>query len=149
MNSSARVRRGFRRLGIAIAVPVLMIGAGLSFIVASEQATHSVRSAEHHNCVLERWRAGKASQPPPGYVLDANRFARFDTVEVKAEGCPWSWSVSLTPDAKPLPVPNYWSSALPGLAIGGAISLAVATLALILFMTLGWIIAGFMRDEGR
>src|SRR5262245_33728371 len=117
ISSSARVRRGFRRLGIAIALPVFVMGAGLTFIIADQQATHSVRDAEHHNCVLGHWRAGRTLQPPPGYVLDNNPFARFVTVEVTAEGCPWSSAVSLALDAKPVPVPSYWSSALPGLAI--------------------------------
>jgi hypothetical protein len=134
---SARLLRGFRRIGIVLAVVVFSVGALLSLWGAAQGPLIATRHAEASNCIFKR------SQTAQTIVSD-----RIGYVDHSANNCPWEASlipVAQLPKAM-VPIPPLWAEFLPAFAGFLAMSAIAAGLIFGASAVLGWVLAGFSRD---
>lgn len=130
MPLSARIRRGFTRLGVALAVPCLVIGIAISGINAHTEAIDTKKpwtlnwaAPPGLNSISdeELLRALKAPPIPPGFELDR--------------------SAGLTqPSYASVFVDSFWPKA--------AFTSILAAVLFAIPWGLGWIVSGFAREDG-
>jgi hypothetical protein len=133
LTGGARFIRGFVRLGIVLSLLTALVGIGISFVAANEQAGTEIRRVAQQQCAK-----GKLDQGVP-FKKKWNGSDEFDLWE---SGCPGP-EMYLSPKAlieipRELP-PNYMQIFMPAFGFGVAVSLAVAAIPLLLFWTVGWI----------
>jgi hypothetical protein len=136
LTGGARFIRGFVRLGIVISILTALIGLGISFVAANEQAGTEIRRVAQRQCIR-----GKLDQ-------GAEKWTDRTEIDLWKSGCPGPDSYTslneLAQRRAELPA-NYMTIFMPIFGFGVGISVAVAAIPLLVFWTVGWIAAGFTR----
>lgn len=137
ISMARRVRRGFSRIGLILAVLTLCAGAVLSAALAIEAADGKINRHAALTCLKTSWSQGKAypDKYNPG------------TVDYAASGCKYAyvtWDELRTHDPKLLP---SWTFTMILTLLQGIGITAIATgLAFAGPWIIGWILSGFLGE---
>lgn len=139
LTAGARIIRGFRRIGLVLAIPVLLIGIGTSLYVGTETYTTHDRRVAQANCLI------KKSDRDGGLPALSYDPAKIDLQKTGCSGPIYSayfWEVSGI-----AAVPASFETDFGPAGIGGSLaSVAGALLIYLACWAVGWIFAGFTRD---
>lgn len=137
LSASRRVRRGFTRLGFAIAALTLVVGVGITGMTSLDAAAYAQRSQQNAACLKAARAAGKFhyEQYSP-HIIDAG-----------TSGCPSAPSVTVEElyridTDKAVYLPSLFQNAVAGLSL----VLALVAGAFLLPWGFGWILSGFFQD---
>jgi hypothetical protein len=130
-----RVQRGFRRFGIVLAAPFVLASAtSVAVYIASEPVPTAAESAPTKTPAdlskltdAELLEILCLPKLPPGFVLDRASLSKSAPSQCKFKQA----------DAARDPTPLYWAA---GLSLSGVALFALS-------LALGWVLAGFARDD--
>jgi hypothetical protein len=139
LTAGARIIRGFQRIGTVVAIPILLVGIGVSLYVGYDTYASKERKSVQANCLLSKEKGGKTL---PVLSYDTSK------VDLQAAGCDdgplysvYQWEI-----ADYIGKPSFVEDFVPAGVGGSAASIAGAALCYISFWAIGWIFAGFTRD---
>lgn len=138
LTSSARIIRGFRRIGAVVAIPILLVGVGASLFIGYDAYASKERRSAQANCLLSK---AKQGTDLPALSYDKTK------VDPQAAGCNgpmysiYPWEISAY-----TPRPSVAEDFAPAGVGGSAASIAGAAIVYALFWAVGWVFAGFTRD---
>lgn len=138
LTAGARIIRGFRRIGAVVAIPVLLIGIGVSVFIGYDAYASKERRSVQANCLLSK---AKQSSGLPVLSYDHSK------VDPQAAGCEgpmysvYPWEIPAN-----TPKPSFMEDLAPTVVGGSAASVVGAAIAYGLFWAVGWVCAGFTRD---
>jgi hypothetical protein len=139
LSAGARFIRGFKRLGIVFGVIAFLVGIFISLMTAGEQNQKTLGRHAQAVCFLD-------AQHARHVVMNQYRTAEVD---LAGSGCPgpiYSEPVSTILDlASRTPAP--FEGFVEPLSIGALISVAAGLSLFAVFWLLGWLCAGFTRDN--
>lgn len=138
LTGGARLIRGFRRIGLVLAILIFGFGTSASVFWAAEGPNRAIRTAEAHNCIYRR------SQVERAIIWEG----RGGFVDPAANRCPWEASyIAMTNlPTSPSSVPSFWWEFLPSFGMLVALFAALAGMAFGASWATGWVLAGFSRD---
>jgi hypothetical protein len=144
MTSSARIRRGFSRIGVALAAVFTIVTVSGGTAITVDHWRQLDREYEQVQCVAA-WKENHTAEvaqvippPPPGF-----------TILTSSIGCPGpKYEVAFQEAAR---LVSEGSSAprlkaLGSTALGTVAIAAIAVLIWLAFNGLGWVLAGFAKD---
>lgn len=130
---AARIRRGFFRVGMILAVPIALVVGAAVCVIAYEKADSAQGRYDALACLKT-----KASLPAETYDRQQ--------VDTDGVGCGY-YRITFVEARAPLPARPSWVSDFLAIAVPwSAAALAAGALALGCFYAIGWAISGFWRD---
>jgi hypothetical protein len=139
LTGAARLVRGFRRVGIVIAILAGIAGMSVTCFIAFDSARSAVSRIEQEQCIRAK------------YVRDETLASKWNdpkSVDLRDSGCGGP-ALYITYDVlRRLPrasPPAFVSEFLPAFGIGTLITCAIAILLFLSCLTMGWVAAGFTR----
>jgi hypothetical protein len=142
LSPGARLLRGFKRIGLALALPIVIIGCAASVILSFTSARDSVGRYDQLRCMTGKSRASL-------FVSYQSQHDGFKYYDPEKSGCPGSGSSFSENELAGFPDqhrPSFVTDFVAWSAGGIAGTVALASIIYGLFWTLGWIAAGFSRD---
>lgn len=138
MSPSRRVRRGILRLGIAFAGLAALSVLGIGLFVGSEEVLRPLRQYDGMKCLYEKSTSVGLYQD----TYDKNR------VDVSRSGCYGVYGPTFAEvDAfRVQDRPAMAGPIITAISITAAVAAAAAIVVIGIFWTIGWIVAGFLRD---
>jgi hypothetical protein len=141
LSAGARFIRGFKRIGIAAGVIVLLLGVAITIGIALEQQSQPERKFKQATCI-----AGLVRDMRPLQTYSYDR----TIVDYEKSGCAgYSFygdalevALAYAKTSPPAPLEH----AVQPFFIGTAISLACGAAVFVGFWAIGWLCAGFTRD---
>ncbi|MBU6463302.1 MAG: hypothetical protein KGL35_12235 [Bradyrhizobium sp.] len=142
LTAGARFIRGFTRVGMVVAVLIVLIGVTASIITAKNNFDGDMQTHQSAECVARLARSGyEFTKKPYSNALDydvGGCYAHY-TLEYKSIR-----EVLAIADA---PASTFLTSEGPStLGIGLMITGGLAVVAYLIFWCIGWLCAGFTRD---
>jgi hypothetical protein len=143
LTAGGRFIRGFTRVGMVVAVLIVLIGVTASVMTAKNNFDGDVQNHQSAECIARLARSGyefkKKSQYSNALDYDVGGcYARY-TLEYKSVR-----EVLAIADA---PTPTFLTSEGPSaLGVGLMITGGLAVVAYLIFWCIGWLCAGFTRD---
>ena len=135
MSTSQRVSR-FHRLALVLAAIPLVVGGGLSLVIAIDQANDTKAMHEEQARLVCAQTALKSDVPPGrGAVVDLQKLGCSDL--------PQTTSYFKVLNARPPKAFSYARSFLPPLSIGVLLTLTIALVVYGIVRAIGWVIGGF------
>lgn len=140
MTPGARFIRGFRRIGLVVAIAVAVAGIAFTFVVANEQNDRLQKGYTQAKCIEAKHKANRG-----GFVF--NEFRPYE-IDLDKSGCPGPMYTEMLPTilSKTTPKPAPLEGFIEPAFYGALMTAAAAGACLLLFWLLGWICAGFTRD---
>jgi hypothetical protein len=140
LSGGARFVRGFGRIGFVLAVLVGIGGSIMTYYMAHEAAEREVNGVWQRQCIRTKFLQLGAKLPRRSYNEQD-----VDLWEAGCSGPDWSIPFNTVATLQREVPPEYYSILVPKLALGAFITICSAAIPLVLFLTLGWIAAGFTR----
>lgn len=139
LSSGSRLQRGFRRIGIVIAVPTMMIGLIVGIFYGYFEFAKA-QSRETQVACFKRQIASR--KEPPRSTFNSNE------VDVSRWGCDGPiYSPTMTEiQTATAPQPSFIENFFLPFAGSVGIAAVIATASISVFFALGWTLAGFTRD---
>lgn len=137
LTMARKVRRGFSRIGLVLAVLTMCAGTVLAAALATEAADGAVKKHVAMTCLKTSWAQGKAY---------ARQYSQ-ETVDAEASGCPYAyttWSDLLI--FEPAKKPSWTGTLILSLLQGLAMTIFATALAFAGPWTIGWILSGFLGE---
>lgn len=141
MSPAARIRRGFTRLGVALAVPCLVIGIAISGIDAHTKAISGTNAHTEAIDTKKPWTLNWAAPPPGLNSISNEELLRALKAPPTPPGFELDRSAGLTqPSYASVFVDSFWPKA--------AFTSILAAVLFAIPWGLGWIVSGFAREDG-
>jgi hypothetical protein len=148
---SRRIRRGFSRIGVAVALLIFIVGAAISYIFIAEDAFDANRDFDKWACVLRQnsdrkltgddFKRAALATSNCGYF---SAYSNYGSLEWVARGQIVSVEGIMLARASRS---KMWSDFLRWFGGALAICALLAGTAYFFFWGLGWVVSGFARDE--
>ncbi len=140
LSGGARFVRGFGRIGLVVAILIGIGGAIMTYFLAHEEAQKEINRVWQRQCIRAKF-VQLGDKLPRQHYSEKN-------VDLWEAGCtgpestlPLKTISSLQPEAPP----EYGSVLIYNLGLGALITICVAAVPWLFFVTVGWIAAGFTR----
>jgi hypothetical protein len=144
LTGGARFIRGFTRIGSVVAVLVALVGVPLTIMGAFNNYNYAVENHKSAQCIARLARNG--------YTFK-KKYEYSSTLDYDVGGCSASYSLSYKPVTDVIaiadaPTPTFLTSdGASMLGNGLIITGLVAVAAYLGFWVVGWLCAGFTKDE--
>jgi hypothetical protein len=123
---------------LVLAVLIGIGGSIITYYAAQEAAKGEVNGVWQRQCIRTKYLQVGARLPRLSYDEQ-----NVDLWEAGCRGPDWSVPFKTVAALQPEVAPEYYSILVPKLALGAVITVCAAAIPFLLFLTLGWIAAGF------
>jgi hypothetical protein len=143
LTAGARFIRGFARIGMIIALLIVLIGAPASVITANNNYDDVAKTHQSAECIAQLARSGYAFKKKSQYS---------DELDYDVAGCYARYTLAYKSVREVLaiadaPTPTFLTSDGPTtVGVGLMITGVLAVVAYLIFWCIGWLCAGFTRD---